>query len=163
MIPIRYLVGDATRPDVMGLKIIAHCCNNAGLWGAGFVMALSRRWKAPFAVFDKAHSEKRDLLGSFQLAPVETDIIVCNIIGQHGTSWDDMGNPPVRYEALRKGFHDLAEQIRSLIKPTPSVHMPRLGCGLAGGQWHIVEKIIQEELSARDIAVFVYDLPPRSD
>lgn len=39
-----------------------------------------------------------------------------------------------------------------------SVHMPRIGCGLAGGSWGKVEPIIQEELCDKGVQVFVYDL-----
>jgi hypothetical protein len=34
--------------------------------------------------------------------------------------------------------------------------MPRIGCGLAGGDWSTVEKIINDSLP--DIDVYVYDL-----
>jgi hypothetical protein len=34
--------------------------------------------------------------------------------------------------------------------------MPRIGCGLAGGQWSEIEKIIQDVCS---VDVYVYDLP----
>jgi hypothetical protein len=37
--------------------------------------------------------------------------------------------------------------------------MPRIGCGLAGGSWQEIELIIRDELTARAIAVTVYDLP----
>ena len=37
--------------------------------------------------------------------------------------------------------------------------MPRIGAGLAGGAWTIIEGIIREELSAKNIPVAVYDLP----
>jgi O-acetyl-ADP-ribose deacetylase (regulator of RNase III) len=39
-----------------------------------------------------------------------------------------------------------------------SVHMPRIGCGLAGGTWNKVEAIILDKLSNLDISVYVYDL-----
>ena len=39
-----------------------------------------------------------------------------------------------------------------------SVHMPRIGCGLAGGKWELIEQIIKEELITKEIAVTVYDL-----
>ena len=38
-----------------------------------------------------------------------------------------------------------------------SVHMPRIGCGLAGGTWSRVEPLITERLVRRGIAVTVYD------
>lgn len=35
--------------------------------------------------------------------------------------------------------------------------MPRIGCGLAGGDWSIVEKILNNVFDDRTI--YVYDLP----
>ena len=40
-----------------------------------------------------------------------------------------------------------------------SVHMPRIGAGLAGGNWSTIEKIIKDTLVAAGIEVNVYDLP----
>ncbi len=40
-----------------------------------------------------------------------------------------------------------------------TVHMPRIGCGLAGGQREIVEALVRDELVAHEINVTVYDLP----
>jgi hypothetical protein len=37
--------------------------------------------------------------------------------------------------------------------------MPRIGCGLAGGDWREIEPILLDELSKDDIAVTVYDFP----
>jgi len=41
---IHYCVGDATRPNIDGNKIIAHICNDIGAWGRGFVLALSNTY-----------------------------------------------------------------------------------------------------------------------
>jgi O-acetyl-ADP-ribose deacetylase (regulator of RNase III) len=43
-----------------------------------------------------------------------------------------------------------------------SVHMPRIGTGLAGGRWDRIEPIIVATLCARDIATTVYDFEPAS-
>jgi hypothetical protein len=37
--------------------------------------------------------------------------------------------------------------------------MPRIGCGLAGGKWEVVGKIVEEELLRSGVPVTVYDLP----
>lgn len=42
-----------------------------------------------------------------------------------------------------------------------SVHMPRIGCGLGGGNWEFVESLIVEYLCDRGVPVTVYDLPAR--
>lgn len=35
--------------------------------------------------------------------------------------------------------------------------MPKMGCGLAGGAWEVIEQIIVEELCSLDIQVTVYE------
>ncbi len=39
-----------------------------------------------------------------------------------------------------------------------SVHMPRIGAGLAGGDWREIEQIILDELAAHDLDITIYDL-----
>ncbi|CAM5711440.1 hypothetical protein [Streptomyces coeruleorubidus] len=38
-----------------------------------------------------------------------------------------------------------------------TVHMPRIGCGLAGGKWSRVEPLIEERLIRRGIQATVHD------
>lgn len=38
-----------------------------------------------------------------------------------------------------------------------TIHMPRIGCGLAGGDWNIVEQIIKDEFINKGIEAYVYD------
>ena len=76
-----------------------------------------------------------------------------NMIGQHGIFTKD-GVPPIRYPAVRTCFHQVAN--RALVTGA-SIHMPRIGCGLAGGKWSEIEKIVNEELIAKGIEVYVYD------
>ena len=43
---IKYIIGYATKPEIgcSGIHIIAHCCNDIGQFGAGFVVPLERRY-----------------------------------------------------------------------------------------------------------------------
>lgn len=153
---ITYCKGDATAPQAKGDKIIAHVCNDLGGWGKGFVLALSARWKEPEKRYrewhrDRAHNDFG--LGAFQLVQVEQYIWIANMIGQHGMKTGSKG-PPIRYDALEECLSRLASAAMEL---GASVHMPRIGCGLAGGKWERVEPLIENQLCARGIAVYVYD------
>ncbi|MDP9765376.1 O-acetyl-ADP-ribose deacetylase (regulator of RNase III) [Deinococcus enclensis] len=161
MTMLSYQTGDATRPTGPGPKVIVHVCNDAGHWGAGFVLALSRRWKAPeeaFRTWASGAGDRAFELGQVQFVPVEPDLWVANLIGQHDiqrkTRPTDV--PPVRYDAIREG---LARTRAFAIERGASVHMPRIGAGLAGGDWGVIERIVQDELSGQDVPVTVYDLP----
>jgi O-acetyl-ADP-ribose deacetylase (regulator of RNase III) len=161
---VRYVEGDATAPEGPGTKIIAHCCNNVGVWGAGFVMALSRRWDRPEGEYrawaERQGSRFQALLGAMQLVPVESDVMVANIVGQNGVVGRTAnGEIPVRYEAIAKGFGFIAKYAKDHPEKTVSVHMPRIGCALAGGSWAEIEPLIDRAFVTNQIPVTVYDWP----
>ncbi len=153
---IRYISGDATQPQARGNRIIAHVGNDLGGWGKGFVLAISKRWPEPEAAYRAWHKDrsKNDFgLGAIQVVPVEPYIWVANMVAQRGMKTGSNG-PPIRYEAVRACLKKLASEAKGL---GASVHMPRIGCGLAGGRWEEVEPIILDELIAQGIEVTVYD------
>jgi O-acetyl-ADP-ribose deacetylase (regulator of RNase III) len=153
---INYIKGDATQPIGEGYKIIVHVCNDIGGWGRGFVVALSQRWSKPESDFKKWYKSKENYsLGEVIFVQVEDDIWVANMIGQRDIKPDKEGNPPVRYEAIAKALSKVAAFAR---EKNASAHMPRIGCGLAGGTWDKMEPIIIKELVGVNIPVIVYDL-----
>ncbi|WP_077800990.1 macro domain-containing protein [Streptomyces sp. JHA26] len=153
---ITYVRGDATAPSVKGAKVIAHVCNDVGGWGKGFVLAVSRRWPEPEAAYRAWHRARASNgfgLGAVQLVRVEPYVWVANMIGQRGTRTGGKG-APVRYEAIDTALGRLAGHAAEL---GASVHMPRIGCGLAGGTWSRVEPLVTERLVRQGISVTVYD------
>jgi len=158
---ITYLVGDATDPlpGEPGMKVIVHICNDIGAWGRGFVLSLSKRWQKPEAVYRRWYQEQASLdgmyvplqLGEIQFVRVEPEIAVVNMIAQQGILVKD-GVQPIRYDALTNCFKNLTSS--NAIRGA-SIHMPRIGCGLAGGKWSEIEPIIERELSTFN--VYVYD------
>ncbi len=75
------------------------------------------------------------------------------MVGQHGMGGRG-STPPIRYEAVEQCLAKLADKAREL---NASVHMPRIGCGLAGGKWDLIEPLIVKTLSEKDVPVTVYD------
>ncbi|MFE0801026.1 macro domain-containing protein [Streptomyces sp. NPDC058812] len=156
MSEISYVRGDATVPSVKGVKVIAHVCNDLGGWGKGFVLAVSRRWPEPEAAYRAWHRDRATndfALGAVQFVQVEPYVWVANMIGQRGMRTGSKG-VPVRYEAIDTALARLADKAAEL---GASVHMPRIGCGLAGGKWSRVEPLITERLARRGVPVTVYD------
>jgi O-acetyl-ADP-ribose deacetylase (regulator of RNase III) len=171
---IKYVTGDATLPEGDGRKIIAHVCNDGPAWGAGFVLALSARDKTPEEFYRRwakglivdysgyYNTSVPFHLGEIQIAPFDAAhqplTWVCNMIAQ---MWVSPGERefgiPLRYWALKLCLAKLNRQAKFGMA---SVHMPRIGCGLAGGEWSRVEEIIANTLV--DVPVTVYDLPSPS-
>lgn len=88
-------------------------------------------------------------LGNVHMVRVQDDIWVANMIAQHGVMPKD-GIAPIRYDALEECLTKLHQMLNG-----STVHMPRIGCGLAGGSWSEIEKIVLRTL--HDVEVFVYD------
>ena len=161
---ITYLKGDATVPQAAGPKLIVHIVNTLGGWGAGFVVAISRRWPEPefeYRVWHrlKQHEavygrDKSFKLGHVQVIQVKPDIWICNMLAQQGMREGSKG-PPVRYAAVAKSLETVAVLAA---EKKASVHMPRIGCGLGGGRWEIIEPLIVETLCDQELPVYVYDI-----
>jgi len=183
---IHYIQGDATHPVGDGPKIIAHICNDVGKWASGFVLALSRRWPEPEAAYRSwmrqsktaecqvrqsivpvanfvVETEDATRLGSVQFVDVDDDLVVANMISQHGIrrrqgpDGSDIGPAPIRYGPLERALLTVANQA-VLYEPAATVHMPRIGCDRAGGSWDRVEPIIRNTLAVSQIDVWVYDM-----
>lgn len=155
---LQYVIGDATAPQGAGPRVIVHVCNDVGGWGRGFVLALSRRWAEPerrYRAWYRGEEPTPFALGAVQFVAVEDGLWVANLIGQHDVR-SRGGVPPVRYEAIREGLRAVAVFAR---EHRASVHMPRIGAGLAGGSWETISVIVEEELTGQGIEVTVYDLP----
>jgi O-acetyl-ADP-ribose deacetylase (regulator of RNase III) len=156
---INYVKGDATNPSGSGFKVICHICNDIGAWGRGFVMALSKKWpqlKPEYQQFINSYKVlKQNPLGQVQFIGVGNNTAVCNMIAQHGLI--SMDNPqPIKYFPLEKCLEQVGFYYYATNPPT-SIHMPRIGCGLAGGKWELIEPIIQDKLCKLGLEVFVYD------
>lgn len=156
MSSINYTIGDATRPEGRP-AIIVHICNDVGAWGAGFVLAISRRWTEPerlYRSWARGGEAQPFELGEVQFVRVEPGLVVANLVGQHGLRRRG-AERPVRIDAIAHGLRTVAARAREL---GASVHMPRIGCGLAGGRWAEIGPVVERELSDRDVALTVYDL-----
>jgi len=92
-------------------------------------------------------------LGNVQFVQADEYIWIANMIGQHGMTIS-AGKLPIRYEAVELCLDKVGAKAREL---EASVHMPRIGCGLAGGKWELIEPLITKTLCDKDVAVMVYD------
>lgn len=149
---IRYVKGDATRPLRLPMTIV-HVTNDKGGWGKGFVMALERR----FPGLGDRWRKLKQKIGDVEIQGVAPMLDVAHCCAQSG--YKSAQNPvPLDYDALRRCLRKVAAHVG--YQGSAGVCMPRIGCGLAGGDWSRVEAIISDEL--KDVDVYVYDLERQS-
>ena len=155
---INYITGDATYPEKVcpnGIKIIVHIVNDIGKWGAGFVLALSRRWsnlKNDYQTHYRAYS-----LGDIYVSKTsDKNIYVVDLFSQHGIR--TAFNPTViRYDAVEQGLKKLRYRLEKTSLKDVSIHMPKIGSGLAGGNWQIIKNIINKVFDGSNIPIYVYN------
>ena len=155
---LEYVLGDVTKPIKKEgeIAVIVHICNNIGKWGKGFVLSISKRWKLPETKFKESFYLGQSDLGQVQFVQVEDDIVVANMVAQDGI-YPKNGVQPIRYDGLRTCLSAVRAHVKHCSE-IEAVHMPRIGCGLAGGDWNMIETIIIEELVAHGVSVKVYEL-----
>lgn len=164
---IRYVVGDATRPELTltRMNLIVHIVNDVGAFGRGFVLPLARAYPLAKSSYKYWYEHRLDPrtetsdpefeLGSVKFVRVADRVEVAHMIAQHGIRTSP---PPINYGALERCLDTVAQYAR---ERDAYIHMPRIGCGLSGGTWDRVEQIVEKTLSFVHLTVTVYDLPER--
>jgi O-acetyl-ADP-ribose deacetylase (regulator of RNase III) len=85
--------------------------------------------------------------------PGVKDIIVVNSYTQYsyGKNHTDGVSKPLDYEALTLCMRKINHKFKG-----KHIGLPQIGCGLAGGDWQVVKKIIQKELKDCKVTVVIY-------
>lgn len=135
-------------------KYIAHGCNAQNRMGSGVAKVLfdvypevKERYHN-FCSFMVNQGYRSQLIGSGD--PVDCgDRTVYNLITQEYFGYDR--KLYVSYDAIFKSFEFMK------VSGVREVAIPKIGCGLAGGNWEIVSRII-DDATGDDLDVYVYYL-----
>ena len=115
--------------------IIVHGCNMCGVMGAGVALAVKQKYPACFAKYKLCLETCKYSLGENIMYRVNQNLWICNALTQ-----DDYGGTKrqVNYTAISHVFRDLVTEGSS------PLHFPKIGAGLGGGDWGIIEQIIND-------------------
>lgn len=152
---ITYKVGDLFENinSVKNKIIIPHIVNNNKKWGSGFVVPLGNKW--PIA--KETYLNAPDLfLGETQFVKVsdsDNTIWVANMIAQNGLI-GPMNPKPIKYSALIKCMQKVADTV--VKNNYTEIYAPMFGSQRAGGNWELIEELINEIW--KDIPVTIFKL-----
>ena len=158
------IIGDVTDPQFTAqdeIAVIPHCCNNKNIWGGGFVIALSKKWKQPEQKYrDFCESNiSLPILGKTCFSKVNNHIAVANMIAQNGIiSKDNL--IPIKYQALVNCMADVGEyvqMIRVKTKKPVVIHAPKFGSLRAGGCFDFILELIREIWLENGIDLVIYE------
>lgn len=143
---IKYIDGDLVR-DAEDFDVIVHCCNCFCQMGSGIAPQIKAKFPEAYKVDCETKSGDRNKLGTITFTK-NSPVTVVNLYGQFGYNARRFGGRDVDYDALRSGFKEIKNKFGG-----KTFGMPKLGAGLAGGDWDIIEKIIEEELIDEQVTV----------
>ena len=143
---IRYIDGDLVR-DSDQFDVIVQCANCFCTMGSGIAPQIKNKFPEAYKVDCDTVSGDKGKLGTISYT-TGTKPIVVNLYGQYGYNGRAHGDIDVDYDAIRSGMKLIKEKFSGKF-----IGMPKLGAGLAGGDWSTIEKIIEEELQGEYVVI----------
>lgn len=134
---------------------IAHQCNCFCTMRSGIAPKIAEAF--PFAKEADDATERGDSskLGSFSVGhDPKTGTMIFNIYGQYG--WNrNFPSYGTNYEKLFSGLEEMREVCETMGVKT--IGFPKIGCGLAGGNWGIVLPKIEEIFKDFDVTIVEFE------
>lgn len=151
----KYIKGDITNTE---LTYIAHGVNCQNVMGSGVAKALYTKFPEVKRSYHDYYEEKKllyytkpkDFLGSVNISKSGSKVIF-NCFTQENFGYDN--NKYVNYSAIVHCFHEL----KFLCSDTKKLAIPKIGCGLAGGNWDFMVELINDTVGD-DLEIWVYEL-----
>ena len=131
--------------------VIVHGCNCFCAMGGGIARAIREEFPEAYAADLATLRGDRNKLGTFSSAAVTRNGRHFTIVNGY-TQYDFHGAEVlVDYPAVRRLFAKIKREFSG-----KRIGYPKIGAGLAGGDWQILAAIIDEELAGENHSVVLY-------
>ena len=147
---ISYIKGNLLDSDC---NFICHQVNCQGKMASGVAGQIRKRWPEVYTNYERVANSK--MLGKVQILYIEDANIpfqcVVNMFAQEFYGYN--GDRYTGYDA----FWNCLNELKSKMPKGATVAFPyKIGCGLGGANWEIIEKMI--DIVFKDYGVFIYKL-----
>jgi O-acetyl-ADP-ribose deacetylase (regulator of RNase III) len=143
---IEYIEGDVLNS---GEQIVVHGCNCFNTMGSGIAKQVSIEYpEACLADYDTLPGDV-DKLGNYTTAVGKNGTRIINAYTQYHYSRVQVN---ADYNAIEKALRHVCEDFPE----HKVIAMPKIGAGLAGGDWNIIEKILETVSNEYDRVFRVY-------
>jgi O-acetyl-ADP-ribose deacetylase (regulator of RNase III) len=148
---IKYIKGNLFKTQD---KIIAHGCNCKGGFGRGIAGQIKNLYPEVEQAYKTKFFKEGWYLGEIQIVPVKDKVII-NCATQYNYYGKDKNYQYCNYKAIEKCLREVkkyAEKIKE------NISIPKIGCGLANGDWKMVESIIKGYFEDSETEITIYSL-----
>lgn len=146
---IEYIEGNLITSALNGdFDVIVHGCNCFNTMGAGIAKQIKNVFPAAHVVDQRTCCGTIDKLGTFSKASVtcgehgDRELVVINAYTQYSYGG---GKQNADYKAIEEVFVRIVNA-----HPTANIGIPKIGAGLAGGDWDVIEGIINKVLTEQN-------------
>ena len=134
------------------INYLIHGCNCFNTMGAGLAKEIKNRY--PEAYFKDLLTKKGNLdkLGKYTFANVlckktNNQFTIINAYTQYNYGKSKNNELLVDYKAIKSILIDIDKKV------TGTIGLPFIGCGLAGGDWSVISKIITESIIKNEFII----------
>jgi len=143
---IEYVKGNLLQTEV---KHIIHGCNSHGIMGSGVAKSIRDKYPDAYKDYNNAYNSYGLELGDVIVSVQDDGKVIHNAITQR-----DYGRNSSR---VYVSYWAIAEVFRKINQwGTKEVALPKIGAGLANGDWNVISAIIENTLI--DTKPYVYIL-----
>lgn len=143
---IEYIKGDLLRTEV---NHIMHGCNSRGVMGSGVAKLLREKYPQAYNDYIFKYNNYGLELGDVIVSVQDDGKVIHNAITQRDYG-RDISRVYVSYWAIAEVFRNINS------RGIKEIAMPKLGAGLANGDWNVIAAIIENTLI--DTKPYVYVL-----
>ncbi len=152
---IKYYVGNLL--DFTDVDIIGHQVNCQGVMGAGVAKFIKTEHPDAYQKYTdyiQKNNEFNNLLGTTLItehSELGEEKLIAHLFGQN------QPGPQTDYLALETALTHLKLQMEH--RGLKRLGLPKIGCGIGGGDWNVVFNIIMNifNYSTIDVTIFVYE------
>jgi len=123
--------------------ILIHGCNCFLVFGKGVALQVKNKYPEAYKADLKTTKGDPSKLGKYSYAIIDNKIII-NAYTQYHYGFNKVN---VDYKAIKNVFNKVAFIIKKHNNEDMKIIYPKIGAGLAGGDWNIISKIIDKEFS----------------
>ena len=132
--------------------VIIHGCNCQCRMGRGIAAAIRVQFPEAYAADQATPRGDRAKLGTLSAAPITRPSVQFTVVNAYTQyHWAGPGLH-ADYSAIRRAFHTIGQQFHG-----QRIGYPRIGAGLAHGDWPTIAAIIEEELTGEDHTLVEFD------
>ena len=131
--------------------VIVHGCNCFTTMGSGIAKQIRAVFPTAYNADCETKTGDRDKLGSCSVAEINVNDRALIVVNAYTQFRYGAGQVHADYDAIRSCFKWIRLQYAS-----KRIGFPRIGAGLAGGDWSVISEIIEQELDGMDATLVNY-------